>query len=357
MKLADYGAIDCDVHPALISTKSLRPYLDDYWNEMLTVRNIDNLELTSFPPKAELFGRPDWRPKDGSKPGSSLDMMRADVLDHFGLKYAIANCLYGAQAVYNEYIGATLCRAINDWLANEWLSKDKRLRASIVVSLSNPETAAEEVERLAADKRFVQVLLLGMGEAPLGRKAYWPIYKAAERHGLPIGVHIGSMYRHAQTQSGYLSYLIEDYVTQSHGSIAQVLSFIAEGVFNTFPALKVVLIESGVSWMPSLMWRGSKDWKGARIEIPWIKETPAKVMRDNFRLTIQPFDGPPDPADVERLINQFGSDEMFLFSTDYPHWQFDGDDAWPKGMPDKLMQKVLVDNALKTYPRLKEDIQ
>src|SRR6185295_7444438 len=154
MRLSDYGAIDCDVHPALVSTRQLRPYLDDYWQEMLTVRNIDGLELNSFPPNAELFGRPDWRPKDGSKPGSDLAMMQSHVLDHFGMKYAIANCLYGAQAAFSEYIGATLCRAINDWLANEWLSKDKRLRASIVVSLSNPDTAAEEVERMAADKRF-----------------------------------------------------------------------------------------------------------------------------------------------------------------------------------------------------------
>ena len=77
MRLSDYGAIDCDVHPALVSTRQLRPYLDDYWQEMLTVRNIDGLELNSFPPNAELFGRPDWRPKDGSKPGSDLAMMQS----------------------------------------------------------------------------------------------------------------------------------------------------------------------------------------------------------------------------------------------------------------------------------------
>ena len=72
---------------------------------------------------------------------------------------------------------------------------------------------------------------------------------------------------------------------------------------------------------------------------------------------MQPFDAPPDAGDFERLINQFGSDEMLLFSTDYPHWQFDGDDALPAGMPDRLMQKFLVDNPLKTYPRLKENVQ
>jgi hypothetical protein len=41
-----------------------------------------------------------------------------------------------------------------------------------------------------------------------------------------------------------------------------------------------------------------------------------------------------------------------LFSTDYPHWQFDGMDALPKAL-QPLANKVLHDNALQTYVRLK----
>ena len=43
---------------------------------------------------------------------------------------------------------------------------------------------------------------------------------------------------------------------------------------------------------------------------------------------------------------------MLLFSTDYPHWHFDDKDALPDGLPDRLLQKILVDNPLKTYSRL-----
>lgn len=347
------GAIDCDVHPALSSTKELRPFLDEHWQEMLSVRNIDGLDLTSFPPKANLFSRPDWRPKQG-KPGSDIGKLRTDLLDHYDLRFAIANCLYGAQAAYNEYIGDVLCRAINDWMSKEWLNRDPRLRASIVVSLANPETAAEEIERVAADRRFVQVLVLAMGEALLGRKQFWPIYRVAERLNLPIGIHAGSTYRHAHSQAGFHSHLVEDYVVQAQGFTAQVLSLIAEGVFVKFPGLRVVLIESGVSWMPALMWRATKNWRGARIEIPWIRQAPAAIMREHFRLTLQPFDASSDPAEVERLMDHFGSDEMFLFSTDYPHWHYDGDDVLPAGMPERLIRKVLIDNPMKTYPRLAE---
>jgi hypothetical protein len=46
-----------------------------------------------------------------------------------------------------------------------------------------------------------------------------------------------------------------------------------------------------------------------------------------------------------------------LFSTDYPHWQFDGSAALPREIPDALARRILVDNPLETYPRLVETLQ
>jgi predicted TIM-barrel fold metal-dependent hydrolase len=43
---------------------------------------------------------------------------------------------------------------------------------------------------------------------------------------------------------------------------------------------------------------------------------------------------------------------MFLFATDYPHWQYDGLAALPEGLPDDLIRKILVDNPRATYARL-----
>ncbi|MDB5406680.1 MAG: hydrolase [Rhodospirillales bacterium] len=357
--LATRGAIDCDIHPALPGTAALLPYLDEHWHATvaMVLGGMARLELNSYPPNAPLTGRPDWRPSSGpvgGKAGSEIAMLQAQALDHFGLSLAICNCLYGAPAVYNPDLGAALCRAMNDWMAKEWLDRDARLRASIVVSPVDPEQAAAEIARCAAEKRFVQVMLLAMGELPLGRRAYWPIYREAERHGLPIGIHAGSMFRHAPTQSGYPSFLVEDYAAQSQAFATQLISFIAEGVFVKFPTLKLVLLESGVSWLPAMMWRFGKDWRGTRTEVPWVKELPASIVREHVRLTIQPFDGPPDAADLQRVIEQIGSDDMLLFSTDYPHWQFDGDEVLPRGLPERLLQKILVDNALATYPRLTE---
>ena len=51
-----------------------------------------------------------------------------------------------------------------------------------------------------------------------------------------------------------------------------------------------------------------------------------------------------------------GSEEMLLFATDYPHWQFEGAQAVPPGLPPALLRRIMVDNPLATYPRLKESV-
>jgi predicted TIM-barrel fold metal-dependent hydrolase len=49
-------------------------------------------------------------------------------------------------------------------------------------------------------------------------------------------------------------------------------------------------------------------------------------------------------------MEQLGSEEMLLFSTDYPHWHFDErEDALPVELPPELEQKILVENARILY--------
>ena len=82
--------------------------------------------------------------------------------------------------------------------------------------------------------------MLVMDEMPLGRRRYWPIYKAAERHGLPIGIHAGSAYRHPITPVGWPSYHAEDSAAQAQAFQTTLSSLMTEGVFAEFPELKVV---------------------------------------------------------------------------------------------------------------------
>ena len=91
----------------------------------------------------------------------------------------------------------------------------------------------------------------------------------------------------AQAQAGAKSRLAQIFEDQ-------LLSLISNGVFNKFPDLTFVLLESGVTWLPGFIWRAVKTWRGVRAEVPWVSRSPAEIIRDNFRLTIQPFDAP-DP--------------------------------------------------------------
>jgi predicted TIM-barrel fold metal-dependent hydrolase len=353
MRMPYAGAIDCDLHVPTPTIGQLLPYLDDYWRDQLVNRAIDRMPfaMMSYPPNAPLSQRADWR---ASQAATALDTLRTQALDAFGVKYAIVNVIHGAVALHNDDMAAALCRAVNEWLRAEWLDREPRLRGSILIHPQDIPQAVAEIERLATDGRFVQVLMLAMGERPLGRREYFPIYAAAERHGLAIAVHAGSTYRYAPTIVGWPCYQFEDYVAQAQAFENQTVSLIAEGVFQRFPHLKFVFMESGVSWLPVTMWRTDKTWRGARPETPWIDRWPSEIIREHIRLTTQPFDAP-DATAVAQTVERIGSDDLLLFATDYPHWQFDGDDVLPDGLPSSTLRKLLVDNALATYPRLTQD--
>jgi hypothetical protein len=356
MRLPLRGAIDCDLHPAPPGVAELLPYLGEYWRDQFVNRHIDKLgfNLTSYPANSPLSARPDWRPGSG-QPGGSLDLIRAQALDPFNVRFAICNVLHGAIALFNEDMSAALCSAVNDYVAKELLDREPRLRASVLVPAHNPDLAVAEIERVASDRRFVQVLLLVMGDTLLARRINWPIFAAAEKYGLAVGVHAGSTYRWAPTPSGWPSHRIEDYVAQSAAFENQLVGFLAEGVFQKFPKLRLVLIESGFTWLPSLLWRTGKEWRGVRAEVPWIDRPPAEIVHEHVRLTLQPVDAPKnDPAALARTLEHIGSDRVLLFSTDYPHWQFDGENALPDGLPEGSIRRLLVENALETYPRLRE---
>jgi predicted TIM-barrel fold metal-dependent hydrolase len=348
--------VDCDLHPSVPKLSALLPYLDDMWREMAIRRGFDELNTIAYPARSPLSVRTDWRDANGQG-ATTAERLAAEALDPFGTGTAILNCLYGTNALFSEDLQGVFCRAVNDWLAREWLDRDARLRASIVVPLTNPALAVAEIEHRADDPRFVQVLMPVSGEVPLGRRQNWPIYEAAERHGMPIGIHAGSTYRHPATGVGWPTSHTEDYVNQAVAFQSQLGSLLAEGVFAKFPTLTVVLMESGVSWLPAYLWRFTKFWKGLRSEVPWVSDPPAEIVRERVRLTLQPFDGPPDAGGIDRLVNQIGSEEMLLFATDYPHWQFDGDQAVPAGIAPGLRKKMMVENPRRTYVRLRETVQ
>jgi predicted TIM-barrel fold metal-dependent hydrolase len=336
--------IDADLHAFVPSVDALLPYLSDHWREYIRTSAFKGVVDTAYPPKAPTTLAPD------APAPSSLHVVQEQVLDPWNVEVGIVNCAYSVDSLHNPDTAAAMASAVNDWIAAEWLAPEPRLRASLVVPTRVPEMGAREIDRLGDEPGFVQVLLPVRSEALYGHRRYLPIFEAAARHNLVVSLQFGGAPGNPPTGSGWPSYYIEEYVGMAQVFQSQVLSLIVEGVFDRLPNLKVALVEGGWTWLPSLMWRIDKDWKGLRREVPWNTQPPSAYVRDRIRLTLQPIDAPDNPEHLLQVVDAIGSDDVLMFSTDYPHWHFSSpEQALPAGLSDARKRKILRDNARAFY--------
>jgi predicted TIM-barrel fold metal-dependent hydrolase len=318
--------VDCDIHPGFSTPDEIHPFLPERWREHMKTFGGNYrqafADTLSHPRMAPEVSRADsWPPK--GPPGSDLDFMRAQHLDGNGVEYGMLMPLNrGPGNQRNLGFGAALATAVNDWQIAKWVEPEPRLNASIVVTQEDPAAAVIEIEARANDRRFAQIMLPPRSLEPLGRKRYWPIYEAAIAANRPLALHVGGINGYPATASGYPSYYIEEQHTNVQGMQQLVTSLVLEGVFEQFPKLKVVLVEGGIAWMPSLKWRLDKHYKRLKAEVPHLKRLPSEYIHDHIWLTTQPLDEPDVDSDLAEIFEQVGCDRI-MFSTDYPHWDFD----------------------------------
>ena len=203
--------VDCDIHPTMRSPAELLPFLSERWRgHMQTYSNHLRQALSetlAYPRITPDVARRDAWPPNGAPAGADLDFMREQHLDLNGVETGILIPLRTASGQRNIDYGSALSRAVNEWQVAHWLDKEPRLRGSILVHPEDPAAAVKEIERCASDRRFVQVLLPPRSGEPLGRRRYWPIYEAAARAKLPIGMHVGGVSGYpASAGSGAPSY-------------------------------------------------------------------------------------------------------------------------------------------------------
>jgi uncharacterized protein len=313
-------AIDCDVHCAPAQMATLFPYLSDYWRQYITEAGISLTGLAhAYPPHAPTSAGPAAHEQDGAAVPATFDALAHRFLGPAAPRLVVLNCLTGFETHRNPYFAAAVAAAVNDWLREEFLGRDARLRASLAVSASSPEDAVAEIERVGEDPRFVQVLLPVRSDVPWGNKNNHPIFAAARERSLQVALHAWGRAGRAPTPSGFAPTYLEDYLGNQTVAQAQMLSFVAEGVFERHPDLRVMLTECGFAWIPPLLWRFDKDWKGVWREVPWLKEPPSAYVRRHFRVTTAPAHLPDDPAAVDQLLEMLGGPDMLAYASDYPH--------------------------------------
>jgi predicted TIM-barrel fold metal-dependent hydrolase len=350
VRQTERSLIDADVHVDVPSIQTLFPYLDDYWREICTKASFRGPVDSSYPAGMATAARPGTRPAPGRPPGSDLDFVRAHVLDAWNADYAILNCAYAIESVRHHYGAAAVASAVNDWLIAEWLAKDSRLRASLVVASQQPQLAAREIDRVGDHPGFVQVYLPVRSWLPYGNPICRPIFDAAARHDLVVELHFGGVTPNPPTSAGWPSFYLEEYANMATNFASNLMSLIVEGVFDEFPTLRLTLGESGFSWLPPYLWRLDKEWRGLRREVPWTQRPPSAYVREHVRITLQPNDAPPEPGRLLQLIDQVGSEDLLMFATDYPHRHFDQpEEAVPAGLPESLTRKIMSENAREWY--------
>ena len=122
-----------------------------------------------------------------------------------------------------------------------------------------------------------------------------------------------------------------------------------EGVFERCPDLKVVLVEAGFAWLPSLCWRMDKLWERMRDEVPHVKRPPSEYVREQVWLTTQPMEEPEVKPHLLDTVKWIGWDRL-LFATDYPHWDFDHPDhVLPVRVTEEQQTKFFLQNAIDLY--------
>jgi uncharacterized protein len=347
--------IDCDIHTRPKSNAELKPYLAQRWWDHLNTYGIrlrhGVVKGHPYPKSQPANGaRRDAFPPGGGMPGSDLAFMQAQHLDHYGIDYGIMNPLSPTgQGDQNADFSAAMASAANEWQIDLFTAKDPRLKASLIVPYEDAAASAGEIRRRAGNRNYAHVLMMSRTAEAHGRRRYWPIYEAACEAGLPIGIHVFGYSGYASTNTGWASYYIEEMTEHETSCSALVTSMIMEGVFERFPALKVVLIESGFAWLPALGWRLDRNWRRLKAEVPDLKRAPSEYIREHFWVTTQPMEEPEQREDLIDVMDWIGWDRI-MFASDYPHWDFDDPHfALPPTFGEERRRQMFFDNASRLY--------
>jgi predicted TIM-barrel fold metal-dependent hydrolase len=355
------GIIDTDVHPSMNPvTPGVLSYLPQKWRDYVAEYGALHQSRGGERPRhREFASRWDAEPPEGGAPGSNPDFAREQLLDRYDMSAGILNDIGAFRMAGGggqpAEMAAAYCRAMNQHRRDTWFARDSRWYGSISLPYELPELAVEEIRYCKEEMgeygdRWVQVMLAPDNMRPAGHPSYWPIYEACEHYNIPVGFHV--LASHRVTPSGAANYYFEEHCDFALFNFPLVSSMIYEGVFERFPKLKVAMVELAWSWAVPLAWRLDNAFRVNRTEVPHLNRLPSEYMADHIYYTTQPMEEPENAKwfdDVLEVFESSGMSKNLMYSSDYPHWDFDEPEALPKTLSDDQMRRILGENAQKVY--------
>ena len=350
--------IDVDIHHTWASAEELYPYLDPRARELVAPSEGVGISIDpaipQYPHSNGMVLRVDAFSEDGRLPGSDLETLQRQHLDRFDVEVGMLTFGIGLNAgVANPRLGTELAKAVNRWSIERWLqSGEDRLFGAVLVPTQLPEDGAAEIRDVGRHDRIVGALLVanGLGKS-FGHPIYDPIFEAASEMNLPLLMHSGGDQLPGGTHhvAGGMPLSRMEFTTLGTQSAAMHLaSLIVHGVFERYPNLTYIVVESGVAWLGPFAWRLDQVVDELRRESDWIRKLPSEYLREHVRISTQPIELSPERQQLIDVLNGFeGIEDVLVFASDYPHWDADAPSWLARRLPEEWGQKVLHDNAAK----------
>jgi uncharacterized protein len=330
--------IDACVHQRWASESEVHPYLEEGWRHYVGepgsiagrfgARRLVPLTRYANPMGDDLE---EARGPDGRPPGSSFERFEEQVLRRNGVQRALLlfDRAMFASSHPNPFFASATVRAINDWNAEQWLSRDERLFGTALIPDQTPDEAVAEIHRMAAHPKIAAVTISPTIGRLLGHPLYYPIYEAAAGLGLPVVIHRGiDTITDAPTGTAAgAPYTFAEYQTLAPLALmTNVMSLITNGVLARYPELRFYVVGGGLGWVDSLLLRIDTLWRSLRRDFPWVHEPPTEYFRRQIRISTYGLERG-SPEALQRLVERKPHlRQLVCYGSGYPSW----DTVWPE---------------------------
>jgi predicted TIM-barrel fold metal-dependent hydrolase len=217
-------------------------------------------------------------------------------------------------------VEVALGRAYNRWLCERVLAYEPRIRSMLYLPFNDPEAAYRMVKEMGDKKGVVGFMVTSARHRPVQHNGYMKTYALLEEMGQPLAFHAG--YNWNDQAMGMMNKFISVHALGFvFFNMVHLTNWIMNGLPERFPKLKVIWIESGLAWVPFMMQRLDNEYMMRSSEAAALKRVPSEYMRDMFFST-QPMEMA-DMAALEQTFRMMKAETQLLYSSDYPHWDFD----------------------------------
>ena len=273
--------------------------------------------------RAELMGLKGWYAH-----GSSNGEERKRVLEQLGFEAQLVFPTFAPvqfQGNNRELLHGG-ARALNRAMV-DFCGTDRRLLAVAYVPWTDPAEIVA-IAREAIDLGCAAVMVPSEpGELGPTHRDHDPLWALLEERGVPLVTHIGGGGRSLKPAFHNNGVIVTDWI--GGGENLRSKDFLAvhanpsyffgclvmDGVLERFPGLRAASVEQGASWVPGWIRQldiAQQTFGKTEPVLRNLQMKPSEYVQRQLRFTPFPTE------DVGWMIDQSG-DDLFLFSSDYPH--------------------------------------